>query len=727
MEDKPKNLFNIFSKEHDRLVLWIPVLFGIGIGIYYLLPYEPDIWVISGFCSLFALLTALFWNKSAGRLVFIAGLLVSLGILRAEISTQSAAAPILQEEVFFRSVQGNIDDIQIREKGEKLILSNVEIDGFEESETPKRISVSLKKVEEGLNIGDKIQLNATLFPPPTPVLPKAYDFSRMFYYEQLGAVGYSPRQPVILEKARENDFDDWLNGKRLALTERILAPMSPENGWVASALMVGEMSGIAKDTADVMRESGIYHVLSISGLHMSLAAMLVFVTVRFLLTLYPPLALRVSVKKIAAFVALLSSFIYLLLAGYPVPAVRSFVMVAVVMLAILCDRSGISVFSLAWAAVIVLLWQPESLLGASFQLSFAATLAILTIYERYGGALYSDNIGFTRRIWIYFFGIMLTSLVATLATTPLVIYHFNRFTLWGIAANMLLLPLVSMWIMPAAVIVFLAMPFNLEYYPLIVLDQGISFMMQGARFFAELPYASIALPSPHFYGLLLFITGGLWLCIWQHKWRLLGIPLAIIGVATIGLHKPYDLLISSDASKVALRLDDGRFVFLRGKEDSFDGQVWLRAHGQENAAQLDDLDKNIGSCDKYKCVMNAYGKKIVVTKGKKEIENSCLFPLSLRGGETDEAIQKNSEIKKNGLLRHKEYVARNDELTDIPDIVISRNYLGDIDNCAAVPLLIDAEYLQEKAATALRFHNGETQIESSSDYRGDRPWVNSGY
>jgi competence protein ComEC len=686
MSAKLYNFLAILQKEHGRLVLWVPVLFGAGIGIYYLLPNEPDIQITAGLCGLLVLSAAIFWNKGALRLIFIAILLVTLGILRAEINTRTAAAPVLQEEVFFRPIEGNIDDIQIREKGEKLILCNVKIEGLEESKTPKRISVSLRNVEKGLNVGDKIQINATLFPPPTPVMPRAYDFARMFYYDQLGAVGYSPRQPVVLEKAKENDFEQWLNDKRLTLTQRIITPMSPENGWIASAMMVGEMSGIAKDTADALRESGIYHVLSISGLHMSLAAMLVFVAVRFLLSLYPSFALHMPVKKIAAAIALLSSFVYLLLAGYPVPAVRSFVMVAVVMLAILCDRSGISVFSLAWAAIIVLLWQPESLLGASFQLSFAATLAILAVYERYGSALYKDNIGFIGRTWVYFLGIMLTSLVASLATTPLVIYHFNRFTLWGIAANMLLLPLVSVWIMPAAVIAFLLMPFGMEYYPLLMLDHGISIMMKGARFFAELPYASIALPSPHFYGLLLFVFGGLWLCIWQQKWRLLGVPLAIIGVATITLHKPYDLLISSDASKVALRLEDGRFVFLRGKEDSFDGQVWLRANGQEKSATLDELEGE--NCNKYKCIIIAYDKKIVVTKGKKYIEDSC---------------------------------------DGNPDIVVSKNYLGDINNCAAVPLLIDAEFLENMGATALRFNNGKIQIESSSDYRGDRPWVNKGY
>ena len=685
MTSKFNNLFSVFQKEHDRLVLWLPVLLGVGIGLYFSFPTEPDIGLVAGLCALFSLCIWIFWQKTAGRLLFIALLVVAFGVLRAEIRTNLVAAPVLHEEIFFRPIEGNITDIQIKEKGEKLILSNVQIDGFEEAETPKRISVSLKRVEEGLNVGDKIQLQATLFPPPTPVMPQAYDFSRMFYYEQLGAVGYSPKQPVVIKKAEQNNFEQWLNGLRLSLTQRILAPMTPENGWVSAAMMVGEMSGVSKDTADVMRESGIYHILSISGLHMSLAAMLVFFTVRFLLSLYPPFALHVPIKKIAALVALFSAFAYLLLAGYPVPAVRSFIMVAVVMLAILFDRSGISVFSLAWAATLTLLWQPESLLGASFQLSFAATICILTFYERFSHVLYKNNIGFWHKIWLYFLGIMLTSLVATFATTPLVIYHFNRFTLWGIAANMLLLPLVSMWIMPAAVIALLLMPFGLEYYPLITLDFGISLMMRGARFFAELPYASISLPPPSFWGIILAVFGGLWLCIWQQKWRLLGVPLLIIGVATIALHKPYDLLISSNASKVAMRLEDGQFVFIRGKDDSFDGKMWLRTHGQENGLSIEDLDEELGGCDKHKCTITAYGKKIVATKGKKEIEASC---------------------------------------DGNPDIVISQNYLDENPRCNNVPLLFDKAYLQKNGAAALRFNNGNIQIENSREYRGNRPWVN---
>ncbi|MEQ1789492.1 MAG: ComEC/Rec2 family competence protein, partial [Rickettsiales bacterium] len=551
--------------------------------------------------------------------------------------------------------------------------------------TPKRVSISLKNVEESLAVGDLIEVQATLFPPPTPVMPQAYDFSRMFYYQQLGAVGYSPRTPVVLEKADINNLEQKINDLRLSITQRILAPMTNENGWIAAALMVGEQSGVSKDVSDVMRNSGIYHVLSISGLHMSLAAMLVFFSTRFLLSLYPPLALRVSTKKIAAIVALLSSFAYLLLAGYPVPAVRSFIMVAAVMVAVLFDRSGISIFSIAWAAVIILLWQPESLLGASFQLSFSATLGIIAFYERFSGVLHKANIGYWHKIWLYFMGIMFTSLVATLATTPLVIYHFNRYTLWGIIANMLLMPLVSMWVMPAAVIAFIMMPFALEYYPLVALDYGISIMMRGARMFNEFPYASISMPPPNFWGIILAVFGGLWLVIWQKKLRIMGVPLIIIGVATIWLHKPYDILISNNASKVAVRLENGEFLFMRGKDDSFDGQVWLRYHGKEKGLSFKDIDKEIGDCNKRKCTISAYDRKIVATKGKKELEASC---------------------------------------DGNPDIIISQNYLDRIPSCKQVPLLFDKAYIRKNGATALRFKNGKIDIENSKEFRGDRPWVN---
>lgn len=671
------------SSERDRFTLWVPVLLGVGIGVYFALPEEPG-WRLPLLITLaFFALTFLARHDLGWRTVSIVAGLIALGVTVATWRTLAVAAPFINDEMYYREVQARIDDIREKEKGQKLILSHLVIQGLKPEETPHYISVTLREDMPALAVGDQLTLKATLFPPPLPAMPGSYDFARQFYYERIGAVGYAPKLPVIEEKGAASGFEEWLNHLRLSLAARIAAPMAAQNAPVAAALMVGEMSNVSKEVADAMRDAGLYHVLSISGLHMSLAAGLIFVSLRFLLCLYPPWALRLPVKKIAAGAGLLGAFVYLLLAGYPVPAIRSFVMVACVMLAVLFDRRGISLYSLAWAALLVLLFQPEALTGASFQLSFAATLGILAFYERYRHLLYEPGMSWRRRIWLYFIGLMTTSLVASLATTPLVIYHFNRFSLWGIAANMLMVPLATFWIMPAAVLAFLMMPLGLERLPLVWLDYGIGWMIAGSRWFAQLPYASVAIPPPSFAGLLLVVLGGLWLCLWQQRWRLLGLPLMLAGLATVALHQPYDLLVSDDGSHVALRLPDGHFLFAKGKPDSFDAQVWLRYHGQDGGLLPKDRPE-LATCDDARCLYTLHGHSIAIGMRKRAKDNIC-----------------------EGRV----------------DIAVSTEYLND-EECEHVSLLLDRWYLRNYGAVAVRLANG-IEVFNANDSRGRRPWVQS--
>lgn len=667
--------------ERERLVLWLPVFLAVGIGLYFGLNDEPPLWVLAAFLVV-SLAGAIFARRHfLWRLVAIALAVTALGTLIASLRTQAVQTPVMYGELYFREVSGKVDDVQQKEKGLRLLLSSPAIDGISEARTPHKITVTLKNDTPDVHVGDRVTLNAMLFAPPGPAMPGGFDFTRSFYFDGIGAVGFSPSPPINIEKGEPNKFEEKLNALRLAVAERISAPMSKENAPVATAMMVGEQTAVTEEVSDAMRDAGIYHILSISGLHMSLAAGLLYFTARLLLSLYPPLALRLPVKKIAACVGLFGAFAYLLLAGYPVPAIRSFVMVACVMFAVLFDRRGISLYSLAWAALIILLWQPESLLGVSFQMSFAATIAILALYERFSPALFDTNAWWLRKIGLYFFGLMATSLAATLATTPLVIYNFNRVTLLGILANMLIVPLASFWIMPAAVLAFIAMPFGLEYFPLVWLDVGIGLMIAGSKWVASVPHASFFLPSLTFWGMLLTVFGGLWLCLWQGRWRVWGIPAIILGMMTIALFKPYDLLISDDATKVMLRLPDGQYAFLRGKPESFDGEVWLRAHGTEEALTLNELKKTNDTiaCDDKQCTIEAYGKRIAVGRSKKRREGLC--------------------------------DAR-------ADILISDAYL---DDCDKIPLVIDRKFLRESGAVGIRFD--PMAIDTAESHRGNRPWV----
>ncbi len=685
-------LSSLFAAERERFILWVPVLLGTGIGIYFGLLQEPPIWSGALVAVIFGCMAWFGRRLASLRLLALAFALAGVGFLCAGVRTLLVDAPALHKTLYSRTIEGRIDDIQQKNEGLKLFLSAVSIEGVKPHTTPHAVTVTLKQAAPGIKVGDHIRANAILFPPPTPVLPHGYDFARAYYFDGIGAVGHVPGTVAVTESAEPGSFVPWLNSLRLSIAARLNAAMSPDNAAVASAMMVGEMSQVSDKVKDAMRDSGIYHVLSISGLHMSLAAGLVYALARFLLCLHMPLAQRLPVKKIAACIGLLGAFSYLLLAGYPVPAVRSFMMVACVMVAVLFDRRGVSLYSLAWAACLILVFYPESLFGASFQLSFAATLAVVALYERYGHVLTGGGKALSHRIGIYFFALMLSSLAATLATTPLVVYHFNRVTLWGIAANMLLLPLTSFWIMSAAVVSFIAMPFGLEAWPLAVLDMGIGLMISGAKWFASLPLSTFPLPSPSFWGMVLAVYGGLWLCLWRQRWRLLGVPLVIIGTATIALHRPYDLLISDDASKVAIRLQQtNEYLFLRGTDTSFDAKAWLSSEGRDGALTLGDVKFSSldPRCTKEVCSLQAYGKNIVVRRSKNRGE----------------------------LIDLCEYKA---------DILITPDDFDD-NTCVPMPMRFDRKFLDSQGATGLRFENGQVQVETARQHRGRRPWVSIPY
>ncbi len=669
-----------------RLALWVPVLLGTGIGGYFALPFEPPLWAVLTLALALGAVVLLFRALPAVKWPALVCFIVAFGALTATLRTATVDAPILRKTLYHRIVEGRIDDIQLKEKGQRFVLSDVSIERVQAKTTPHRISITHKQLTPDLQVGDRIKVRAILFSPPSPVMPGAYDFARVFYYDRLGAVGYAPQTPELIESVPPDSFRPWLNRLRLGLAERIGASMPEGHGAVATALMVGEASQIPEDIKDAMRDSGLYHILSISGLHMSLAAGLIYAAARFLLCLYMPLAQRIPVKKVSAVVGLVGALIYLFLAGYPVPAVRSFIMVACVMVAVLFDRRGISLYSLAWAACIILLLWPESILGASFQLSFAATLAVVALYERFSDAIHRSGAGALNRFRNYFFALMCTSLAATLATTPLVIYHFNRFTIWGIVANMFLAPLSSFWIMSAALLAFLAMPFGLEAVPLAIMQSGISIMIDGARWFASLPFASVPVPSPSFMGVLTIVAGGIWLCLWRQRWRLFGVPLILLGMATALLHRPYDILISDDATKVMVRVSTHDYLFLRGTPNSFDGEAWLRSEGQDDAMVIKDVKHSTFApvCVEKHCGMILEGRRLLVARKDSSVQFIC---------------QEN------------------------PDILIAEITVDALP-CSNVPLIIDRKYLDKNGATGLRFGEGKTvEITTANAYRGKRPWV----
>lgn len=672
------------SNESARLPLWLPVCVALGIALYFGQNAPTPWWWMTLFAASCALILAAFRQIQWVKLSAIALLAVALGGLASALRMEVVEAPVLQEAIFFKPVTGIVSDIQKQEKKTKIYLKDVSVEGLEAAQTPKRVSISFKILETKLAIGDTITVPAMLFPPPSPAMPDAYDFGRMFYFEQLGAVGFSPRQPTVISRMEANGFLGKLTALRLSIANHLVANMGAEEGPVAAALMVGEQAGVSDAVSEAMRAAGTYHVLSISGLHMTLACGIVFYIIRLALAMIPHAALRWPIKKIAAIGGLLGGFGYLLLAGYPVPAIRSYVMVACVLVAVLCDRRGISLYSLAWAATLVLLFTPESLFMASFQLSFAATIGIVALYERFGHVFFHANKPFIQRVPLYFLGLMLTSLAATFYTTPLSLYHFNSMAVWGVFANMLVVPLSSFLIMPAALLTFVTMPFGWDAPFLWALNLSIHWMIENAYFMESLPYSNITLPSPSFIGMCLVVMAGLWLSLWATWIRYLGVPFVIIGLSSIALHVPYDILINEQAKRIAYRTEDNRLVFLRGEAEGFEPELWLRAQGKTSSLSLKEAQNSVPelACESDVCRLTRAGKQVEIL------------------------------LRKSG----------NDKLcAGSPDIIITDKILTD--RCWHVPHVVDGNFMKTHGATAIRFaKNGDVEVESAHDKRGTWPW-----
>ena len=306
---------------------------------------------------------------------------------------------VLERDVGPLWVSGRVIEIQNRTTGPRVVLDRLHLPRIEPAQTPSKARIRLHRKSE-LEIGQRISVLSKLSPPPEPVFPGAYDFQRRAWFEQLGAVGFALSRVRVVDDAVATDSgaaaepDDVAGTNTIALAiallrqtiaERIRAAQPNPEGAIAAALITGDRSAIPADVIEAMRDSGLAHLLAISGLHMGLVAATIFFAVRAMLAMWERGTLRYPVKKWAAITAIVGSFAYLLLSGMTVPTQRAFLMTGIVLLAIILDRTAISLRLVAWAATFILLITPEAILGASFQMSFAAVVVLVAAYEMLRG------------------------------------------------------------------------------------------------------------------------------------------------------------------------------------------------------------------------------------------------------------------------------------------------------------------------------------------------------
>lgn len=567
--------------QRGHLFPWTPVCLGAGIAAWFALPVEPGPAALGALAALaLALGLAGLHGADSLRPVALALALAAAGVALAGARAAQVAEPVLGFR-YHGPVEGRI--VGIDRSGTdrlRLTLDRVVLERTDPAATPARVRVSLHDPQDriGYAPGQTVILTAHLQPPNGAIEPGGFDFRRHAWFEGLGAVGYS-RTPVLLLAPAEPGPSLWIDRLRQRLATAIRGAIPGDAGALAAAVTTGDRSGLSADANQTMRDSNLYHIVSISGMHMGMLAAIVFGTVRAALALVPPLALRLPGKKIAAVVALAAAAFYLALAGRDIATERSFVMVAVVLAAVLCDRRAFSLRSVAVAGCVVLVLRPEALLNPGFQMSFAATAALVAAFEALA------RLPEAPRRWLRWampvLTLVLSSLVAGLATAPYAAAHFNRMAEYGLIANLLAVPAMGFLVMPGAVLLAVAGPLGLGQPAVWMMEAGSRWVLFVAERVAAIDGAVSATTAPPAAFLPLVTLGGLVAVLWRGRGRIAGaVPAALAFALWAAAERPA-LLIDAEGALVGVMTTAGRA--LSKPSESLAARGWIENDGEMSA------------------------------------------------------------------------------------------------------------------------------------------------
>ncbi len=682
-------------EQKNRLILWLPVVVGFGIAAYFQLKTEPPIIFGLSVTVFSGSVLALVWpHREKDELSFIAFLAASfcfwfcVGFATAQLRTHYIAAPVLDEEIGPVYVEGQIENLDRLDDANsvRVVLTALSIENLRAENTPKKVRVKVHH-GEGLREGMRIKLLAGLNPPSPPVAPGLFDFQRYSWFKQLGGVGFAYSKPEVISQEKAGLFSlDYL---RQVVSEHVTERVKWPDAAIVTALMTGELAAIPDEDMDAMRNSGLAHMLALSGMNVGIIAGCVFFVSRFLMALFPSFALQHPIKKYSAILAFGAIYGYTFFVGANVPVFRALLMTGVVLIAVLLERKAFSMRLVALSAFAILLIFPESLTGASFQMSFSAVAALIWFFDTFREKISSiyRKAGLIRKGAIYVLGICVTTVIATLATAPFSLYHFQQLALYGVIANLFAVPVMSFVIMPAVVLSYITIPLGLDFLTLPIAGKGVDWMRDIAHWTSSLEGSVLLVPQWPQLGFALLICGVIFTFLWKGYFKLAGIPVFLAGIFVILGHSQPDILVSSSGKLAAFRDAQGKVYASSRIYDRYDLENWARMYGQ----QKEDVGKwprEGGSeagleCGELGCRLISNGKKIAFTEDPYAIREDCAWA----------------------------------------DILISRRPVRDRD-CRANKI-IDFFDVWRSGAHSIHLNKSAITIQNVRLQRGERPWHGS--
>ena len=569
-----------WDEDKQRWALWVPVLFALGIGFYFSLSFEPSKWLTLGVIELLVVLAILFRHNHVVLKFFAALSIIVAGFTLIQVKTiwlNGPAYNIPEETSYYK---GKVVSVDTNYQGRlRFVLSN--LTDYDNNTYHGLYRITQRNNNQKVALGECIEFVGRISPLPTEVIVGGYQFDRKGYFEGLKGSGFAESRWFKTQcNTKENlSLVSYIGNLRQKIVSRINNILPPDEASVASAIIAGERGGISQEQYEWYRNSGLAHFLSISGLHMSMLAGLMFFLIRFILAVISPIALRIDTKKVAAVFAIILSSFYLLISGYAIPAQRAYIMTFIVLLGVLTNRRAISLNTIALAAFVVLCISPQVLVSASFQMSFAAVLGLIAFYEKIAGRISSflNTSGvckYLRVLFLYILGVIVSDFIASLMTLPFAIYHFNMIAIYTTLGNFLAGPIIGLVIMPFMLLSLLFMPIGLDVIFLKIVGGGIDMINHITMWISSLPNAGLQVSSMPHWGLIFIVVGGLWLMLWQAKWRYWGLILIAFGFLSLTFVKIPDIIIAPELKAFAFKNSKGELEIVSSRGGRFAKNIW---------------------------------------------------------------------------------------------------------------------------------------------------------
>jgi competence protein ComEC len=552
------------EQERAQLPLWFAVAFGAGIAAWLWMP-QPSQWGAFLLATLGLAAGGISLGPSRlGRALTFGGAAMAAGCALIWWRSELVAAPTLDRPAVI-TMEARVERVEHRAAKGDLRLTLAPIG----SELPPRVRVSMPEDEAASGLGEDalVRLRARLQPPPPMALPGGHDFARDAWFRGIGGVGRAIGPVQVVQPSPGGGLDRV----RERIGRHVRSRLPEGEGGIATALATGDQAAIPEEDAEAMRRSGLAHLLSVSGLHIAAVVGAAMLLALKLLALSERLALRFNLVLVSAGVGAIAGIAYTLLTGMQVPTVRACIAAVLVLGGIALGRDAISLRLVAVGALVVLLFRPEAVGGASFQMSFAAVTSIIALHHWAPAKklLAPRDEGWAGRGMRSLLGLLLTGLVVEIALMPFALYHFHKAGLYSVAANLVAIPLTTFVIMPleAAALAFDTIGAGAPLW--MATGWSIGLVLDIAHGVGSAKGAVAMLPTMPVSAFAAMILGGLWLALWTSRVRWWGGLPFLAGAAWAALSPVPDLLVTGDGQHLALVRDDGIPVLLRSRSGDF--------------------------------------------------------------------------------------------------------------------------------------------------------------